>query len=126
MENNVVGWFEIPVKNMDRAIRFYEAVLDVKLTLKDFDEPRAFFPSDNKKYGSAGALVMNDKYFNPSKDGVLIYFNSTSGDLANELSKVESAGGDILKPKTLIKEDIGYMGMIIDTEGNRIAFHSMK
>lgn len=31
MQNNVVGWFEIPVTNMDRAIKFYETVLDVKL-----------------------------------------------------------------------------------------------
>ena len=126
MDSNVVVWFEIPVKNMERAIRFYETVLNLKLTLQDFNEPRAFFPLDNKKQGSGGALVLNDKYFNPSKDGVLIYFNSPTGDIANELSKVEDAGGDVLMTKTLINKDVGYMGLIFDTEGNKIAFHSMK
>ena len=126
MENNIVGWFEIPVKNMERAIRFYEAVLGIKFTLHDFEEPRAFFPGDNTKYGSPGALVFNDKYFNPSKDGVLIYLNSPSGDLANELSRVASSGGDVIMQKTIITEEAGYMGLIFDTEGNRIAFHSMK
>jgi predicted enzyme related to lactoylglutathione lyase len=26
MKTNPVGWFEIPVLNMDRAVRFYESV----------------------------------------------------------------------------------------------------
>jgi predicted enzyme related to lactoylglutathione lyase len=28
--------------------------------------------------------------------------------------------------KTLIKDDYGYMAVLIDTEGNRIALHSRK
>lgn len=32
MGKNVVGWFEIPVTNMDRPIRFYEQVFGLKLT----------------------------------------------------------------------------------------------
>jgi len=31
----------------------------------------------------------------------------------------------ILVPKTQISEDYGYMAMFIDTEGNRIALHSL-
>ena len=46
--------------------------------------------------------------------------------LSNELSKVESAGGKVLMEKKLISEDIGYMGLFIDSEGNRIAIHSRK
>jgi hypothetical protein len=30
-KNNVVGWFEILVTDMERAIRFYEQVFDFKL-----------------------------------------------------------------------------------------------
>lgn len=41
------------------------------------------------------------------------------------LDKVENAGGKILVPKTQISEDFGYMAVIIDSEGNRIAFHSI-
>ena len=55
---------------------------------------------------------------------MLIYFTAQSGDLSNELEKVEPAGGKVLMQKKLITEDIGYMGLFIDTEGNRIAIHS--
>ena len=30
-KNNVVGWFEIPVKDIDRAVKFYESVFGFKL-----------------------------------------------------------------------------------------------
>ena len=61
-----------------------------------------------------------------SADGVQIYFTSPSGDAAKELSKVENAGGNLLRPKTLISEDVGYYGLLLDTEGNRIAVHSRE
>jgi uncharacterized protein len=33
-KHNVVGWFEIPVLDMERAILFYETVFGFKLTRK--------------------------------------------------------------------------------------------
>lgn len=125
MENNLVGWFEIPVNNMERAIKFYEEVFGIKFsrnTMGPLD--MAWFPFNEKGLGSSGSLVHHPEHYKPSTDGVLIYFSSRTGDLANELGKVESAGGQILAPKTLIAEDIGYMAVILDTEGNRIALHS--
>jgi predicted enzyme related to lactoylglutathione lyase len=44
----------------------------------------------------------------------------------NELARVEDAGGKILVPKKQISEDVGYMAVFIDTEGNRVALHSRK
>ena len=76
--------------------------------------------------GSAGSLVYHEEFYKPSTDGILIYFSSHTRDLSNELSKVESSGGKILIPRTLIKEDIGYMAVFMDTEGNRVAIHSRK
>jgi len=32
---NPVTWFEIPANNLERAVVFYEHVLDLKLTLHD-------------------------------------------------------------------------------------------
>jgi len=127
MNNNVVGWFEIPVTNMDRAIKFYETVLDVKLTRNAFDSlDMAWFPWAEGGLGSSGSLVCNPEYYTPAVNGVLIYFTSQTGDLNDELNRVEQAGGTIAMPKTLISEEIGYMGGFFDTEGNRIALHSMK
>jgi hypothetical protein len=38
---------------------------------------------------------------------------------------VEAAGGKILVPKTEISPDYGFMAVFLDTEGNRIALHSI-
>lgn len=126
-KNNVVGWFEIPVTNMERAIRFYETLLGLKLERQQMGPvDMAWFPWFEDGLGSAGALVCHQDDYKPSADGVLIYFTARSGDVANELSRVEDAGGQLLMPKTLITEDIGYMGLFLDPEGNRIALHSRK
>jgi len=124
MKKNAVGWFEIPVTDMDRAVRFYETVFDLRLErhlLGPLD--MAWFPSDENGNGAPGSLVLNETYYKPSQDGMLIYFTAFSGDPDVELSKVENAGGKVLRPKTLISKDAGYMALILDSEGNRIALH---
>lgn len=32
MKKNAVGWFEIPATDMDRAVKFYETVFDIRLS----------------------------------------------------------------------------------------------
>ena len=124
MNANAVGWFEIPVSNMERAIKFYESVFDYKLERHQMGElDMAWFPFGDLP-GAPGSLVHHKEFYKPSTDGTLIYFTCHSGDLKNELSKVEPSGGKILVPKTLITKDIGYMAVCMDTEGNRIALHS--
>jgi predicted enzyme related to lactoylglutathione lyase len=127
MNTNVVGWFEIPVTNMDRAIKFYEEVFDFRLSrhiLGPID--MAWFPAVENRPGTPGALVYNKRAYKPSMDGVLIYFTAQSGDLSIELAKVEKSGGKILLPKTQISAEVGYMALFTDSEGNRIALHSAK
>ena len=124
LNRNVVGWFELPVNNMERAIIFYEAVFGFKLERHEMGElDMAWFPFADVP-GAPGSLVYHKEFYKPSTDGTLIYFTCHSGDLENELSKVEPAGGKVLMPKKLITEDIGYMALCGDTEGNRIALHS--
>lgn len=123
--HNVVGWFEIPVEDMDRAIRFYETVFGFTLERHQMGPlDMAWFPSVDNSIGSGGTLVKHPEYYKPSSDGILVYFTAFSGDLANELSRVEAAGGKVVHEKALIAEDIGYMAMFIDSEGNRVALHS--
>lgn len=127
IHSNMVGWFEIPTKDLNRATEFYQKVFDIEIKLVDFGPLKmGWFPFDDKFPGSPGSLVKNDESYTPSEKGVLIYFTSQAGDLTIELSRVEAAGGKIIMPKTLIKEDIGYMALFLDTEGNRIALHSIK
>jgi len=86
----------------------------------------AMFPEMEGGLGCAGALMLQNKDFIPSKEGVLIYITPPSGDLSYELSRVEAAGGIVLQQKDLITEEIGYWGVFLDTEGNRIGIHSRK
>jgi hypothetical protein len=125
MKNNILGWFEIPVENMERAISFYEEVFDISLERNQMGPlDMAWFPYIDGAYGSGGSLVYHQKFYTPSNDGVVVYLTALSGDLENELSKVENAGGTILQHKTKISDDHGFMAVIHDSEGNRIALHS--
>lgn len=126
MERNMVGWFEIPVMDMERAKIFYETVFQIKIQLQDFDGTKmGWFPMEQDKPGAAGSLIQNKDWYRPSNsDGVLVYFSSVNVD--NELGRIEAAGGEIMQSKTQISPDIGYMALFTDTEGNRIALHSRQ
>ena len=127
LKNNVISWFEIPVTNMERAVKFYETVFGFILSRNQMGPlDMAWFPYVENGLGAGGSLVFEKDFYKPSTDGALVYFTAQSGDLVNELSKVENAGGKIISGKKLIAEDYGYMALIIDTEGNRIALHSRK
>jgi predicted enzyme related to lactoylglutathione lyase len=127
IKHNVVGWFEIPVSDMDRAVRFYEAVFGFSLSRNQLGPlEMAWFPWVDGTMGAGGSLVRYPEAYKAAPDGVLVYFTAFSGDVATELSRVESAGGKVLQEKRLISEEHGYMGTFLDTEGNRIALHSRK
>ena len=126
MEQNMVGWFEIPVLDMERAKTFYEKVFQIKIQVQDLGGTQmGWFPWAEGKTGAAGSLILQPDWYKPSAtDGVLVYFASTDAQI--ELDLIEAAGGKILKQKTQISPDVGYMGLFLDTEGNRIALHSRK
>tara|TARA_R110002049_G_scaffold68949_3_gene178626 strand:+ start:1008 stop:1382 length:375 start_codon:yes stop_codon:yes gene_type:complete len=124
MKQNVVGWFEIPVTDMDRAKAFYEKLLDIKITVHDFGGVvMGWFPSSGQAYGATGSLMKHEAYI-PSDQGSLVYFSSE--DVQIELNRAVNAGGTILQKKTLISEEHGFMALLKDSEGNRIALHSLK
>lgn len=118
-----VGWFEIPVRDMDRAVKFYNAIFDTKLSKQTIEGlEMAWFPWSEDGKGAGGSLIAAGKHYKPSHEGTLVYFSSH--DVNNELQRVEKAGGKVLQKKTEITPDIGFMALIEDTEGNRIALHS--
>ncbi len=125
MKHNTFAWIEIPVSNMDRAITFYETVFAITITPVTFGGFKmGWFPAAGMEApGATGTLVEQESYI-PSKEGALVYFYSE--DVQNELDRVEEAGGKIYQPKTQISEEHGYMAVFIDSEGNRVALHSVK
>lgn len=120
---NAINWFEIPVKNFDKAKNFYETILGANMQpMEMMGMKSAFFPADLQN-GIGGCITQADGY-EPSTKGSLVYLNG-GDDLSVPLSKVEAAGGKILMPKTAIGPN-GFMAHFTDTEGNKVALHSMK
>ncbi|WP_086737168.1 VOC family protein [Erythrobacter colymbi] len=115
---NPVVHFEIPVTDMDRAVRFYEAVFKVELDRRETDGyDMAFFPRADGRPGTSGALAKGDAY-KPTRDGAILYFDVP--DLDAVIARAEAAGGSVLYPKKDIGE-AGFVAEIADSEGNRIA-----
>jgi predicted enzyme related to lactoylglutathione lyase len=120
---NALNWFEIPSTDLDRAIRFYETVLEVRLTREVFSgTPMAVFPSGHPA-DVYGAIVQTSKR-RPSLDGSLVYLNA-SGKLEACLERIPRAGGEVLMPKTDIGEP-GFIAIFRDTEGNSVALHAPR
>lgn len=125
-QNNVVGWFEIYVNDMERAVKFYETVLGKKLgTMNDPTDSgmqMRDFPGDMTSYGAPGALVKMDG-FGPASGGTIVYF--AVEDCEVETSRVDAAGGKVIQPKQSIGE-FGWMSLCKDTESNVFGMHSLK
>ena len=120
---NAINWFEIPAADFDRATKFYTVVLGAELPVSEMMGAKmAFLPAEKGAVG--GALCYGEGY-TPSNEGTKVYLNG-GDDLSEPLSRVEEAGGKIVLPKTKISDEIGYMAILIDTEGNQVAFHSVK
>jgi predicted enzyme related to lactoylglutathione lyase len=118
---NPVGYFEIPVTDLDRAINFYQNVFgyEFERTVVDGND-MAWFPFSQDAPGISGALAKGESY-TPTTNGSLVYFNTDHID--DILSKANANGGKTLYPKTSIGE-LGWVAEFEDSEGNRIALHS--
>lgn len=118
----LVNWFEIPASDFQRAVNFYENLLGYKLKICNYEtEKMAFFPEN--EFVVSG-MISEANGFNPSSDGVVIYFEAT--DIIDELlSKTKTLGGEILIDKCKIEaEGRGHFALLKDSEGNRIGFYS--
>ena len=122
---NAVGWFDIYVDDLDRAVAFYETVLGQ--TLEKMDDPTGqsqmmSFPADMGAYGAGGALTKAE-YASPGVGGTIVYFMVE--DTAVQEARVGEAGGVVIRPKFSIGE-FGWITLCQDTEGNLVGFNSMK
>lgn len=124
---SALNWFEIPVTDFDRALDFYQTILDTTLDVVDMNNTRmGMIPIEDNKSGVGGGIVYGPEVgYKPSQEGTLVYL-SGGDDLNTVLNKVESAGGSVLMPKTNIGDNNGYMALFTDTEGNKVGLHSMQ
>ena len=110
---NAVGWFDIYVDDLDRAVAFYETVLGCQMMS---------FPADMSQYGAGGALSKSE-HARPGPGGTVIYFMAE--DCAVNAARVADAGGQVIRPKFSIGE-FGFVALCQDTEGNVFGLNSMQ
>ena len=119
MAHNQCVWFDIPCLELKRAVQFYEAVLNCKT------EPipgmqGAVLPHANDDV--SGCLFVREGE-TPSASGPLMYLNA-NGRLDDAITKTQAHGGKLVKAKHAIGP-YGFIAVILDSEGNRVALHSM-
>jgi predicted enzyme related to lactoylglutathione lyase len=119
---NAINWFEIPTRDMDKAVAFYEKTLGITLKRELFgDLPHAVFPVEVPDAGVAGALVTGP-HLAPGA-GVVVYLEAPDGVTAC-LARARAGGAKEIVPHTHIGEN-GWIAVVRDPEGNHVGLHSM-
>ncbi|MBT5484432.1 MAG: VOC family protein [Gammaproteobacteria bacterium] len=113
-----INWFDIPVTDMERAVGFYTNVLDLGIA-EEFPGVSVFSHEEDEV---AGCLFTSEDA-KPSTNGILVYFN-VDGRLQEAVDMVEDFGGNIEQGAHEIG-NFGQRALVIDSEGNRIALHSV-
>lgn len=127
-------WFEIPVKDIDRAILFYSQTLGVVIEKKTLHKTE--YGIFNKKNTNTGGVLVE----RPEKAGMgvsLIFFVNVISDA---IDSALAYGGKMITPKMILKQineegktilaenlidnQIGYFSELLDSEGNQIALYS--
>jgi predicted enzyme related to lactoylglutathione lyase len=121
---NALNWFEIPVRDLDRATAFYEAVLDTSIR-RETIAPNQLGVFSYGESGVGGCLIAGASAPPPSQSGTLVYLDA-GASLDAVLARVESAGGRIATPKVQLPGDMGCYAHITDTEGNRVGLHAPR
>jgi predicted enzyme related to lactoylglutathione lyase len=119
---HAIDWFEIPVRDMDRAAAFYEALLATTIR-REHIAPHALGVIKYDASAVGGCLIQGDDVPAPSTAGTLVYLNA-GPSLDTVLARVEPAGGRITTPKVTLPGDMGCFAHITDSEGNRVGLHA--
>ena len=117
--HNRAVWFDIPVKDLDRAAAFYRAVLGIKVEKAQFDG-FSFCVLEHQN-GNGGCLIPRAEEVS-AKSGILLYLN-VDGRIRDAVTQVGARGGELLEPTHAIGPH-GFRAVVVDSEGNRIALHS--
>ncbi len=119
---NQFVWIDLGVKDLERAVNFYQRVLDQNLSIEEFDGFRfAVFSHQGNEV--SGCLVPKTN-FEPLPESTLIYLN-VEGRMRAAVDAVEECGGKLLKEPHSIGPH-GVRALILDSEGNHMALHSSQ
>jgi predicted enzyme related to lactoylglutathione lyase len=125
MAADTLCWTDIPVTDLDRAIKFYSAVLGQDVKKLEL-EGLAYGLLPHEEQNASGCLCVRGDSVGeknePSQNGPLIYL-SVEGRLDDAVKAARTKGGKVLQDRQSIGPH-GFRALIIDSEGNRIALHS--
>lgn len=131
MNQNIICWFEIYVKDIDRAKIFYNSVLGIQFTDAEMPPGEApgnmkmSFFSSSENQGVSGSLIEmpGTKEGDGACMNTMVYFPCE--DCSVEESRVEAAGGKVHQSKMDIGE-FGFCSICVDSEGNPFGLFSMQ
>jgi uncharacterized protein len=127
--DNLIVWADIPVTDLERAMKFYGAVLRREfITMPGMEGIGLPGPDPGEEQDGGGPMpvafdLAQNEQNTPSETGVTIYLES-NGDPEGMLQRVVEAGGEVLMPVTDMGEMVGRVGFFRDSEGNRIGVHA--
>ena len=127
MAANDLVWADIPVVDMDRAVKFYSAVLGKQVNVVPGMENVALVgmaPTQEQmeQATNTGEMTVSVDLMlggEPSMTGPTIYFSSY-GDIHGMVGRVRDAGGEILQEPQFAGPMIGWLAFFKDSEGNVI------
>lgn len=127
MAANDLVWADIPCVDLDRAVKFYSAVLGKPVNIVPGMEDVALVgapptPEQMEQAGSSGEMTVSVDLMRggqPGMNGPTIYFSSY-GDIHGMMQRVRDAGGEVLQEPQFQGPMIGTLAYFKDTEGNRI------
>jgi predicted enzyme related to lactoylglutathione lyase len=120
---SAVAWFEIPSRDLNRAQRFYETILQCTMKKDDFgtkEDVVCVFPAEQT--GVSGALIKRS-FQRPGSEGTMVYLRC-DGKLDAVISRVEAAGGKVIVPRTPVPGGYGAFACMRDSEGNHVGLHT--
>ncbi len=119
-QHNRVVWIDVPVADLERASAFYRAVLAIEVVPQEFGDVQFAVLSHDQ--GNGGCLVI--KPHEVAKDGgILVYFD-VEGRIEDAVEAVKANGGEVIQDTHPIGPH-GFRALVLDSEGNRLALHSM-
>jgi predicted enzyme related to lactoylglutathione lyase len=117
-------WIEIPVKDIERAMKFYAAVFDFAPADIAKDDVRLSATMANVgEGGSPGISLTQTKDFEPGTKGPLVYLNTDV--MEPYIERVKAAGGKVITGKTSMGS-AGFYGLFEDTEGNLLSLYAFE
>ena len=138
---NIISWFEIPVRDFDRALNFYSNVFRIDIDIFKFsDIHHGVFRTDPTHPEVITGSIIETKNMPDVIVGPVIFFNANP-DMSEILENIKTEGGEVIRsktliknvdsedgkvtiPKTLIDDNVGYYAYFYDTEGNKMGLHS--